>query len=258
MILRDKVALIIGGSKGIGRAVSKCFALEGASAIVVARGQSAIDETVAEIESLGGRAVGMAADCTRTADVNTLVSKVMTAYGNIDILVNNVGGGMPELITNTSDELFQKMLDINIRAAFLVSRAVAPIMIRQNYGKIINTASIGAKTPSPGLSVYDGCKAFIVAFTRDLALELGSHNINVNCVCPGHVPTETTDDVGDKLSQISGMDKDQLLMGVKMRMAIKRFPTTDDIARLYLFLASRDSDLMTGQAVNFSCGIEMR
>lgn len=258
MILQDKIAIVAGGSKGIGRAISKCFALNGATVVVAARGQKALDETVSEIESLGGKAIGISADCSKKDDVDALVGRVVHEYGGIDILVNNIGGGLPELLVNTTDELYQRMLDINIKATFMMTRAVAPVMIKQKSGKIINTASIGAKKTSAGLSLYDGCKAFIVAFTRDVAMELGQYNINVNCVCPGHIPTETTDEVGAKLSQISGMDIKQMHFMLQGIMAIKKFPSTDDIAPLYLFLASRNADCMTGQAINFSCGIEMR
>lgn len=258
MLLSDRVAVVAGGSKGIGRAVSKCFALQGASVVVVARGKRDVEDAVAEIQELGGHAVGIQADCTRKQDVDAVVGQVVQEFGTVDVLVNNIGGGQPELLLNTGDDLYQSMLDINIKATFLVTRAVAPLMVKQRYGKIINTSSIGAKTPTPGLALYDGCKAFIVAFTRDLALELGPHNINVNCVCPGHIPTEAADEVGIKLAQINNMDAMQLKGMAMARMAVHKFPTPDDIARLYLFLATRDSDCMTGQALNFSCGMEMR
>jgi NAD(P)-dependent dehydrogenase (short-subunit alcohol dehydrogenase family) len=150
------------------------------------------------------------------------------------------------------------MVDLNIRSTFLLTRAVSPSLIAKGRGKIIHTSSIGAKTPSPGLAVYDGCKAFVVAFTRDLALELGRSGVNVNCVCPGHIPTEATREVGAKLSELTGMAPAQLMEMVAARMALQRFPTPEGIAGLYLFLASSQADCMTGQAINYSCGLEMR
>jgi 3-oxoacyl-[acyl-carrier-protein] synthase III/NAD(P)-dependent dehydrogenase (short-subunit alcohol dehydrogenase family) len=258
MILADQVAIVAGGSKGIGRAVSRVLASNGAAVAVVARDQQKIDSTVAEIESKGGRALGVVADCRSKEEVDAMIRAVVKSFGPPQVLVNTIGGGQPELVLNTTDELFERMVGLNVKTAFLLSRAVAPFMIEMQKGKIIHTSSIGAKTPTPGLAVYDGCKAFVVAFTRDLALELGRFNVNVNCVCPGHVPTEATRAVGEKLCEIMGMDPQQLQEMVSQRMAIPKFSSADDIARLYLFLASSDSDYMTGQALNFSSGLEMR
>ena len=187
-----------------------------------------------------------------------MLRTVVRTLGAPDVLVNTIGGGQPELLVNTTDELFDQMLNLNVRTTFLLSRAVAPLLIEKERGKIIHTASIGAKTPTPGLSVYDGCKAFVVAFTRDLALELGRFGIHVNCVCPGHIPTEATRSVGEKLCEIMRLSPQELQEGVMRRLAIPRFSSAEDIARLYLFLASKDSDFMTGQAINFSSGLEMR
>ena len=254
MLLQDRVAVIAGGSKGIGRAISRRFADQGAKVVVVARHRAAIDTA---LRGLPG-AFGIEADCTQAGDVQRVVDQVVGKHGSIHVLVNTVGGGEPEMLVNTSDALFDHMLDLNVRSTFLLSRAVAPVMIRQGCGSILHTASIGAKTPSPGLSVYDGCKAFVVAFTRDLALELGRFGVNVNCVCPGHVPTEATAAVGAKIGEITGMSPEQLHQMVLSRMAIQRFPTPEEIAGLYLFLATSDAACMTGQAINYCGGIEMR
>lgn len=257
MSLQDRVAIVAGGSKGIGRAVSKRFADEGATVVVVARDAEAIERT---LSCLGTRerARGIVADCTKPGDVQRMVDKVVKEFGSIHMLVNTVGGGEPESVAATSDELFDYMIDLNVRSAFLLSRAVAPWMTRQGCGSIVHTASIGAKMPSPGLSVYDGCKAFVVAFTRDLALELGRFGVNVNCVCPGHVPTEATEKVGRKIGEITGMGAEKLREMVMSRMAIQRFPEPEEIAGLYLFLVSPAAACMTGQAINYSCGMEMR
>lgn len=258
MVLKDRVAVVAGGSKGIGRAVSLRYAREGAAVVVVARGEKEIDETVAAIRKQGGRAMGFRADCAKPAEVDALIRRVKEEYGGIDILANVVGGGQPELLARASDAYFDQMVDLNIRTTFVLSRAMVPVFLPKKYGKIIHTASIGAKTPSPGLSVYDGCKAFVVAFTRDLAVELGRHGVNVNCVCPGHIPTDNAREVGMKLSEIAGMPPEQMQAMLAMRMAIPKLPTAEDIAGLYVFLASPAADFMTGQAINFSGGIEMR
>lgn len=258
MLFADQVAVVAGGSRGIGQAVCHAFAASGAAVAVVARDQHHVDATVAEIEKRGGRALGVVADCRYKGEVDSMLRTVVRTLGSPDILVNTIGGGQPELLVNTTDELFDRMVNLNIRTTFLLSRAVAPLLIEKERGKIIHTSSVGAKTPTPGLSVYDGCKAFVVAFTRDLALELGRFGIHVNCVCPGHVPTEATRSVGEKLCEIMGVAPQQLQESVLRRMAIPRFSSADDIARLYLFLASRESDYMTGQAVNHCSGLEMR
>lgn len=258
MLLTDRIAVVAGGSKGIGRAVSARLAAEGATVIVVARDRLALDDSVASLRAAGARASGFAADCSRRGQVDAVVDAVSSEFGGVDILVNTIGGGVPELLLSTSDELFDDMLNHNVRTAFLLSRAFAGAMVKRGAGKIVHTSSIGAKTPTPGLSVYDGCKAFLVAFTRDLAMELGQFQINVNCVCPGHIPTEATAAVGRKLVETTGIPAAQLEAMVKSRMAIHRFPTVDEIAELYLFLVSPAADCMTGQAINYSCGMEMR
>jgi len=258
MLLKDRTAIVAGGSKGIGRAVSLRYAQEGAAVAVVARTEREIEETVAAIRAQGGRALGVRADCSQAAEVEAMVQRVSREFGGVDILANIVGGGQPELLARSTDAYFDRMIDLNVRTAFVLSRALVPVFVARKAGKIIHTASIGAKTPSPGLSVYDGCKAFVVAFTRDLALELGRLGINVNCVCPGHIPTENAREVGVKLSEISGMPPEQLQAMLAMRMAIPKMPTASDIAGLYAFLASKDADFMTGQAINFSGGVEMR
>lgn len=258
MLLEDQIAIVAGGSKGIGGAVARLFAAHGATVAVVAREQKSIDAMVEAIESRGGRAMGVVADCRYKGEVDSMLRSVVSAFGAPHILVNTIGGGQPELVVNTGDELFDRMVALNVKTTFLLSRAIAPYLIERERGKIIHTASIGAKTPMAGLAVYDGCKAFVVAFTRDLALELGRFGVNVNCVCPGHIPTEATRSVGEKLCEITGMGPQQLQESMARRMAIPRFPSADDIAKLYLFLASTDSDFMTGQALNFSSGLEMR
>lgn len=258
MILKDQIAIIAGGSKGIGRAVSTRFAREGAKLAIVARDQAAIDAAVTEARREGAKAIGVQADCTKSAEVARAIQTVVSELGKPQILVNTVGRGVPELMVKTSDELFELMMDLNVRSTFLLSRAVAPLMMEQHQGRIIHTSSIGAKMPTPGLSIYDGCKAFVVAFTRDLAVELGRFGVNVNCVCPGHIPTEATQDVGRRLSEITGLDPVRMMEMISSRMAIPRFPGADDIAGLYVFLASAEASYMTGQAINYSCGLEMR
>jgi len=258
MILRERIAVVAGGSKGIGRAVSARFAREGAHVVIVARERAAVDDTVRALQSEGLSARGLVADCTRPDSTAAMVDSVRSELGRIDILVNTIGGGTPELLLGTSDELFDDMIARNVKTAFLLSRAVAPVMIGQASGKLIHTSSIGAKTPMPGLSVYDGCKAFLLAFTRDIALELGRFGITVNAVCPGHIPTEATQAVGRKLMETTGMSAEALQQMVMSRMALPRFPKADDIAGLYLFLASPAADYMTGQAINYSSGMEMR
>jgi len=258
MILKDQIAIVAGGSKGIGRAVSKRFAEEGASIAVLARDRQAVDSTVADIVRQGGKAIGVLADCSRTDEVERAVEAVVRQIGAPDMLVNLVGGATPELVVNTSDELYESTIDRNVRSAFVLSRAIAPLLTSKGRGKIIHTASIGAKMPMPGLAVYDGCKAFVVAFTRDLALELGRFGVNVNCVCPGHIPTEGASEVGLRLAELAGMDPAQMMSMVSSRMALQRFPSAEDIAGLYVFLASPQADCMTGQAINYSCGLEMR
>ena len=232
MKLAGTVAIVTGGGRGIGRATAEAFAGEGASVAVCARSTSEIEETAGAIRSSGGKALAVAADVSREADVADMVRRVLETFGRIDVLVNNAGTNLPyrEVVDLTLDE-WRRVLDVNLTGPFLCSRAVLPAMIEQGSGKIVNISSIGGRSGAAGRSPYRPTKAALVNFTQCLAAEVKRHGIDVNCVCPGGTATRMLSDIG----RIEG------------RTDLMR---PEEIASVVLFLASGESSAVTGTAID--------
>lgn len=240
--LDDKVALITGSSSGIGRAVALAFAEQGARLALNYPNDSQADNAAAvqkEIESVGRPVVAIRADVSQEDDVKQLVQTTMQIYGRIDILVNNAGIATAATVGDMPVSMWDQMLAVNLRSVFLCTRLVLPIMYAQNYGKIISTASQLAYLGSPGLSHYCAAKAAIIAFTRSLAREIGTRNVNANCVGPGATRTPILDGVSGKA-----------LEAIRAAIPKGRFATVDDIAPTYVFLASDESSHYVGQCLS--------
>ena len=232
MRLAGKVAIVIGGGRGIGRATAEAFAGEGASVAVCARSSAEIEETAGAIRSSGGEALAVAADVSREADVTDMVRRVLETFGRIDVLVNNAGTNLPyrEVVDLTLDE-WNRVVGVNLTGPFLCSRAVLPAMIEQGSGKIVNISSIGGRSGAAGRSPYRPTKAALISFTECLAAEVKRHGIDVNCVCPGGTSTRMLRDIG----RIEG------------RTDLMR---PEEIASVVLFLASDESSAVTGTAID--------
>jgi NAD(P)-dependent dehydrogenase (short-subunit alcohol dehydrogenase family) len=235
MRLKDRVAIVTGGSRGIGKSITLAFAREGAKVAIVGRDKSRAEEVTAQIESNGGSAIGLHADVSIEADVTHMVEQVLSKFGRIDILVNNAGVNLPyrRLVDLTVEE-WNYVVGVNLTGPFLCSRAVLPSMISQHYGKIINISSIGGRKGAAGRIPYRPTKAAIINFTECLAAEVKEHNIDVNAICPGPVDTEM-------LREIS-----------KGSPGIADSP--DQIAAVAIFLASNEGAVVTGTAIDaFGC-----
>lgn len=232
MKLAGKVAIVTGGGRGIGRATAEAFAGEGASVAVCARSSVEIEETASAIRSSGGKALAIAADVSREADVADMVRRVLETFGRIDILVNNAGTNLPyrEVVDLTLDE-WRRVVDVNLTGPFLCSKAVLPAMIEQGSGKIVNISSIGGRSGAAGRSPYRPTKAALINFTQCLAAEVKRHGIDVNGVCPGGTATRMLADI----ARIEGRDD-------LMR--------PEEIASVVLFLASGESSAITGTAID--------
>lgn len=241
--LDGKIALITGSSSGIGRAVALAFADEGAHVAINFPNQSQA-VNAAEVESAikraGRRALSIEADVASEEQVDRMVDRVMGEFGRIDILVNNAGiAGAAATIENLTVAAWDQLMTVNLRGVFLCTRKVLPIMYRQNYGKIINTASQLAYKGAPGMAHYCASKAGIITFTRSLALEIGARNINANCVAPGVTRTPILEGTPPALL-------DSILAGIpKARLA-----HVDDIVPAYLFLASDEAGHFVGQCLS--------
>jgi len=240
--LQDKVALVTGSSSGIGRGVALAFASEGAKVIINYPDDSEARnaETVrAEIERLGAQTVAMRADVSLEHEAQALVETVQRNFGRIDILVNNAGIGNVARVEAMAPEQWDRMLAVNLRSVFLCTHFVLPIMYRQDYGRIISTASQLAYKGSAGLAHYCAAKAGIIAFTRSLSHEIGTSNITANCVAPGATQTR----------MVEGIDKD-LMDSLLASIPRRRLGTIDEIVPAYVFLASDEARHFVGQCLS--------
>ncbi len=232
MRLSGKVAIVTGGSRGIGKAISLAFASEGAEVVVVGRNKSRCDEVVDRIKKEGGEAIGIPADVASEADVARMTKQAKDSYRRIDILVNNAAVNLPyRTVTDLTLEEWNWILSVNLTGAFLCSRSVIPEMIAQRSGKIINLASIGGRHGAAGRAPYRATKAAIINLTECIAAEVKEFGIDVNAICPGAVET-------DMLQEITGG-----------KMPAHTMPP-EDIAAVAVFLASDESRAVTGTAID--------
>jgi NAD(P)-dependent dehydrogenase (short-subunit alcohol dehydrogenase family) len=273
--LKGKVAIVTGAGReaGIGRGIAVRLAREGADVVVADIFRSfeefpdyglgdreGLEKTAGLVREAGVRALAVPVDVTDSATVDAMVSSALEAFGRIDILVNNAGGGPgPGPVILMEEAGWNKTIAINATGTFLCSRAVARHMIeRGGGGKIINLSSVLGKMPGPFSSAYSAAKAAIIAFTRSMALEVAQHNIQVNAVCPGDIDTELQRWVWRLTSFVLNMPYEEAVAESVKRIPLGRLGVAEDVANLVAFLASSQSDYMTGQAINISGGMVMQ
>lgn len=236
--LKDQVAIITGASRGIGRSIAEVFANEGARVVINYNSEDAKASEVAKgIEKKGGQAICIKSNVSNSQDVKRLVNTTLEKFGRIDILVNNAGVMFPEDFLAASEEVWDKTIDINLKGAYLCSKEVAPIMIKQKKGKIINISSnSGLYHPSSMRYVeYVASKAGMNGMTKALALRLGPY-ITVNAICPGYIKTEMVAH-NDPATEKMLLDE----------TALKRFGRPDEVASAAVYLASNEADFVTGE-----------
>ncbi|HYB84470.1 MAG TPA: 3-oxoacyl-ACP reductase family protein [archaeon] len=236
--LKDRVAIITGASRGIGRSIAQAFAQEGAKVVInYNNNETKASELAKEIEKQGGHAICVKADVSNPGDVKRLVSKTLDTYRRVDTLVNNAGVMYPEDFLSTSEEVWDRTIDVNLKGAYLCSKEVAPIMIKQKKGKIINISSnSGLYHPSSMRYVeYVTSKAGMNGMTKAMALRLGPY-ITVNAICPGYIQTEMVAH-NDPATEKMLLDE----------TALKRFGRPDEVANAAVFLASDEADFITGE-----------
>lgn len=245
-LLENKVAVVTGAGRGIGRAIALRLASEGAAIAVCGRTLANVEATVAEISKGGGRAAAYAVDVANGAQVTETCDKVLKDFTRVDVLVNNAGVTRDQLLMRMSEEEWDAVLDTNLKGAFHFTKALSRTMLKQRSGRIINITSIIGLTGNAGQSNYAASKAGLIGFTKSVARELASRGITANAVAPGFIVTDMTKALGEQAQE-----------ALKAKIALGRLGTADDVANAVLFLAGDMAGYITGQVITVDGGLAM-
>lgn len=243
---KDKIAVVTGASRGIGRSISLALSAAGATIVAMDMDQAATDAVVAEIKELGGKALAVVGNVTLPEDAERMIEAAMNEYGRVDILVNNAGITRDGIFLRMKDEDWDAVLTVNLKGAFLCSRAASKVMTKQRYGRIINIASVVGQMGNAGQANYCASKAGLIGLTKSNARELAKRNITVNAVAPGFIATAMTDALSDKVKA-----------ELTAQIPLERLGTADDIANAVLFLAAEKSGYITGHVLSVNGGMYM-
>jgi 3-oxoacyl-[acyl-carrier protein] reductase len=249
MKLKDKIALVTGSSRGVGRAVALGFAKQGANVIVnYTSNENAANEVVAAIQSMGVKAISVKADVAQKSEAEILVNSAIDAFGRLDILVNNAGFTRPAMMIKMTEDQWDQVVDIHLKGAFLCAQAAGLHMKEQKSGKIINVTSVAGIVGTVGQINYSAAKGGIISMTKSIARELARYNVCANVISLGIVATDMTEKIRS----------DEKLKEIYMnRILLKRFAEADDIAPAFVFLASDESNYITGQLLCVDGGYGM-
>jgi len=242
--LAGRVAIVTGGNRGIGLAIARLLAEDGASVVVSGRDAARLDAAVKELESLGAPALGVPADATKREDADRLVEVARERFGRIDVLVNNAGITRDQLLVRMKDDDWDQVLDTNLRGVFLMTRAVGKVMMRQKSGRIINIASAAGAMGNPGQVNYSAAKAGVIGLTKASGRELAHWNILVNAVAPGLIET-------DMAAAIPAEAREAMLQQVPL----KRIGQGREVAEVVRFLAGDGASYVTGQTIHVNGGL---
>ncbi|TET25735.1 MAG: 3-oxoacyl-[acyl-carrier-protein] reductase [Dehalococcoidia bacterium] len=244
MDLSNKVAIVTGSGRGIGRAIALKLAEAGASVVVNDIEAKTVESVVGEIKAMGRSGLAVLADVSSAEDVKRLVEGAVSTYGRVDILVNNAGITRDRLLLRMTDEDWDRVLNVNLKGVFLTTRAALKYMVKQRWGRIISLSSIVGLVGNPGQANYASAKAGIIGFTRTVAKEVASRGITANAIAPGFIDTEMTENLEENLRQ-----------EVRKRIPLGYFGLPRDVAEAVAFLASEEARYITGQVLGVDGGM---
>lgn len=243
---KEKVAVITGASRGIGKSIALALAAKGATIVAVDMDQVSTEAVVAELQASGARALAVVGNVTVAADVEHIFEAATGAFGRVDILVNNAGITRDGLLMRMKDEDWDAVLNVNLKGAFLCTRAAFKVMSKQRYGRIINIASVVGQMGNAGQANYCASKAGLIGLTKSNAREMAKRSITVNAVAPGFIATAMTDALSDKVRA-----------ELTAQIPLERLGSADDIANAVVFLASESAGYITGHVLSVNGGMYM-
>jgi NAD(P)-dependent dehydrogenase (short-subunit alcohol dehydrogenase family) len=255
--LAGKSAIITGAGRGIGKATALMFAREGADVLVPDLDLAGSEAVATEIAALGRKGVAMQVDVTRMADIRRMVETAVREFGKIDILVNNAGITQVRFPLELTEADWDRTLNLNLKAVFFCSQAVAREMVKRNAGVILNASSISGRSGKPMLVDYCASKFGVIAITQSLALALAKYGIRVNAVAPGIVDTDMWVSIDREWSTLEGKPTGSIKQSRVANIPLGRIETPEDVATLYTFLASDDASYITGQTYNVCGGLQL-
>lgn len=246
MTFQGQVGIVTGGTRGIGSAVAEALAQRGVNVVIVARNEEEAHTKATALSSFGIKATGIKLDVSNAEEVQKAFDEIRKEYQKIDILINNAGITKDGLLMRMKEEAWDSVIDINLKGVFLCTREAIKDMVSNKYGRIVNITSVAAFMGNPGQANYSASKAGIVGFTKTVAKEYANRGITVNAVAPGFIKTAMTDVLKDTIKE-----------EMKKLIPLGRFGTVEDVARAVIFLASPESEYITGQVIHVNGGMYM-
>lgn len=246
MNVKDKVVIVTGSTKGIGKEMALAFGRKGAKVVVSGRNEARANEVCEAIKNDGGEAIAVIADVANMEDAQALISKTVDAFGRVDVLINNAGITRDNLMMRMKEDDWDMVLNINLKGAFNCIKSVTRTMMKQRTGKIINITSVVGQIGNAGQVNYSASKAGMIGMTKSVAKELASRNITCNAIAPGFIQTDMTDILDEKTKE-----------GLLTQIPLKKLGHVADIANAAAFLASDSADYITGQTINVDGGMVM-
>jgi NAD(P)-dependent dehydrogenase (short-subunit alcohol dehydrogenase family) len=253
----ERVAWITGAGKGIGEVIAREFAARGIHVAVSARTQTDIETVAAKIRDAGGYALPIVCDVTKPDAIVGAVAHIQETFGAITILVNNAGVGGSHKFIGHDDALWHRILDTNLNSVYYVTKAVAPMMVEANWGRIINIASVASKVGSKYTAAYTASKHGVLGLTRALAMEFVTNNITVNAICPAYVDTPMTDNTVSNMTKRTKMSEMDARSFLEKLSPQNRLVTSEEVAHVALMLLDENARGITGQAINVDGGMVM-